>query len=169
MSSGDYKQILSDFLNGVRGVGASYAEKELSNKTIEQIEKVKVLFRVVNECEIEYKPAMTRLCEECNWDLYLLLDEILTYPKVIPRVRRLNGELYHAFNKVIPSLPMDIGIKRELLHLASKVSQTEKRIELTSLIEKEESMLYVAGELSRSRDLMASDRKRADELFSYFW
>lgn len=165
----NYEKILDDFFNSLRLVGVSYSEKELSNKTIEQIAKVKNLFQVIRDHEINYAPLSTKLSNECNWDLDRLLQDILKYPQVIPRVRQLNGQLHYVFKEPIPPPPLDKDIKHELLQLASKIVQIEKRIELVSLINNEESLLYVTSELSLSNDLNVDEREKAKDLFGYFY
>lgn len=164
-----HHQILNDFLNGLRSVGASYNERELSTHTIQKIDTVKVLFDTIQQEGLDYEEEITKLSEQCDWDLKLLLADTLRYPEVIPRVRKLNGNLHFIFKDSPPPPPLRSSVKQELIQLASIIQDEIKREELLALIHEEEHLLYVTSELCKSIDLNTNEKERAGKLFGYFY
>lgn len=62
------------------------------------------------------------MSEECDWNLGELLTEILNYPKVIPRVKKLSGKLHHTFKEQI-----DNGLNSDELKTLESFSNIVKK------------------------------------------
>ena len=64
---------------------------------------------------------------------------------------------------------MEAKVKTELLELASRVTDEQKKQQLTDLINREHSLRYVTAELANAVGLNSKEKARATELFVFFW
>src|SRR5437868_4560698 len=93
----DYNSIIQTLFLTLRSVACSYNDKTLSEKTIQKIDQVKASVKNLSEHQVDFTPQLNELSILCNWDLQRFLNEVLEYPKTIPRVRRLDGKLHYEF------------------------------------------------------------------------
>ena len=163
------KEAVEDLLITLRSIGASYSQVELSLQTIKYIDRAKEINQILKEGQVDFKQDLDELSLLCNWNMAEFLNQVLHYPPIIPRVRRLDGKLHYEFPEPFKPMPMDKVVKEKLVRLANRITTEEKRNELIDLIEEEQHLLYVTNELLQSTDLSFQEREDARELFKYFW
>lgn len=164
-----YNEKVDIFLLNIRYVACSYSDKVLNNRTIEYIYQIQKDYFEFKKNEINYKNKLSLLSKECNWNLEMFLQEIIDYPKIIPRVRKLDDSLHFIFKEVVNNHIIEPSMEIELIEYANKIQDFGKRKEVLNEIKFGKNYLYITSEILNNSILSEKEYKRVCEIFSFFY